>query len=117
MNMSPLRFPLRLQRRWLVSLCVFGWFVALAPAAEPDRRSFSIPASTADKSLRLFAAQSGAEVVYPAELVRGVRTPAVQGELTPAEAVVRLLAGTGLESTRDERTGAFSISRIHDPNG
>lgn len=105
-------------RRLLVS-CFFvvGFLASAIAAAEQEKKSFAIPASTADKSLKQFSAQSGVEVIYPAAIVRGVRTPAVNGEMTAAEAVARLLTGTGLASAQDEKTGAFSISSRHDPNG
>src|SRR5688572_20406680 len=87
---------------------------SLAHASET--KSFSIPASTAERSLKEFSSQSGVELVYPGEIVRGVRTPAVTGDLTPGEALSRLLRGTGLTSVQDQNTGAFSIARASDPN-
>jgi iron complex outermembrane receptor protein len=81
-----------------------------------ETKSFSIPASTADRSLKEFSSQSGVELVHPGEIVRGVRTPAVTGDLTPGVALSRLLRGTGLTSVQDEKTGAFSISRASDSN-
>lgn len=95
---------------------VFVFLAAAAFAGSEEKKNFAIPAGSADKSLKQFASQSGIEVVYPGEVVRGVRTSEVKGQLTPAEAVGRLLAGTGLASAQDEKTGAFSISRRHDPN-
>jgi hypothetical protein len=109
-------FPFGRWRRWALVLSFLGFFVTAIFAAE-GKKSFTIPAGTAEKTLKQFAAQSGIEVVYPAEVVRGVRTPEVKGQMTPGEAVKRLLKGTELASAQDERTGAFSISRRNDPNG
>lgn len=105
-------------RRLLVSvLFALGILASAIQAAAPERKSFTIPAGTADKSLKQFSVQSGFEVVYPAAIVRDVRTPAVNGDLTPAEAIARLLEGTGLTSVQDARSGAFSISILRLPNG
>jgi hypothetical protein len=108
--------PFTLQRRFLPAL-VFALATAIGFAATAEKKSFTIPAGSADKSLALFSTQSGMDVIYPAALVRGVRTSAVSGEMTPAEAVSRLLAGTGLTGAQDEKTGAFSISGSAGPNG
>lgn len=102
------------------SLFVFALLALVFPAIligaeSTSKKSFTIPAGTADKSLKQFSTQSGVEVVYPAEMARGVRTPEVKGDMTPAEAVARLLDGTELGSVQDARTGAFSISRRNDP--
>lgn len=99
-------------RRLLAScLFVFALFTSIFAA---DKKTFDIPAGTADKSLKQFTAQSGAEVIYPAEIVRGVKTPAVKGEMTLEEAIQRLLADTTLNVKRDEKSSTFMISR--DPN-
>lgn len=84
-------------------------------ASSESKAAFSIPAGPAGETLKQFSAQSGLEVVYPAEVVRGVRTREVRGEIPPAEALARLLEGTGLAGERNERTGAFSISRRASP--
>lgn len=103
--------------RWALALAVWAWLATLVFAAAEARKEFAIPAGTADRTLKQFALQAGVEVVYPAEVVRGVKTPEVKGHLTPGEAVGLLLSGTGLSSAQDARTGALSISRQNDPNG
>jgi len=97
----------------LLLLCglALGFAGSLAAA---EQQAFDIPAGTADHSLKQFTAQSGAEVIYPAELVRDVKTPAVKGRMTPEEAVQQLLAGSVLSVKRDAASAAFIISR--DPN-
>ena len=113
---SPRYLP-GLQRLLASNLCALCFLATAVFAAAQEKKTFTIPADTADKSLKQFATQSGVEVVYPAEVVRGVRTPAVKGQMTPAEAAGRLLDGTGLAMAQDKKTGAFSISRRRDPNG
>lgn len=102
--------------RWALALAMWAWTTLLFAAAD-TKQDFAIPAGTADRTLKQFATQAGVEVVYPAEVVRGVKTPEVRGRLTPVEAVGLLLSGTGLSSAQDARTGALSISRHNDPNG
>lgn len=95
-----------------MGIIVLGLLTGLGAA---ERKPFDIPAGTADKTLKQFTAQSGAEVVYAAEVVRGLTTPAVRGNLTPAEALDQLLANSPLSARQDSRNGTFMIAR--DPNG
>jgi outer membrane receptor protein involved in Fe transport len=80
-------------------------------AAEPVKKSFNVPADSAERALKRFAEQSGVDVVFPTDVVSGVRTNPVQGELTAREALDRLLAGTGLVATPDARSGTFAVKR------
>src|SRR5690606_9569328 len=43
--------------------------------------------------------------------VRGVKTPAVKGQFTLAEALDRMLADTGLVARFDERSDTFAVRR------
>jgi outer membrane receptor protein involved in Fe transport len=99
----------------LTTLCSFALVSqpALA-AADGGPKAFNIPAETGDKALKLFSEQSGLEVVFGTATAGQVRTNAVKGELPPREALARLLDGTGLVVTANEKTGALTISR--DPN-
>ncbi|MBI5771682.1 MAG: TonB-dependent receptor [Verrucomicrobia bacterium] len=74
-------------------------------------RPFQVPAGDALETLRLVARQGGAEIVFLTEVVRGVRTPAVQGEFTMRAALDRLVAGTPLVVSIDSRTGGLSVGR------
>ncbi len=80
-------------------------------AAEGLRRSFDIPATTAEQSLRLFSAQSGVQLIYPSAVVRDIQTKAIKGRFTDREALDRLVASTPLRVVRDEKTRAFTITR------
>jgi iron complex outermembrane recepter protein len=72
---------------------------------------FRIPAGDAKDTLRLFAEQSGEQIVYLIDKVRGQRTRALQGRYTPLEALERMLADTRLLVRRDETTGAMTVVR------
>lgn len=65
--------------------------------AESERRIvFDIPAQDLNTALLAFAEKADFQVVYDAEIPRGLETPGVQGSHTPEAALRRLLAGTGL---------------------
>lgn len=107
-------------RRFRFVRFVFGsialtWFTSFAGAAEPPAKmAFDIPVGSAVASLRLFSAQSGVQVIFLEDAISDVRTRGLKGEFTPADAMDRLLAGTALKAARDERSGAFAVSRTPD---
>ena len=84
-------------------------------ADDEGKRTFHLAADSAEKSLKVFAEQSGRGVIFLAEVVKGVRTNRVVGELTPREALDALLRGTGLVNTHDAATGAFAVRRAIPP--
>jgi hypothetical protein len=89
-----------------------------ARAAEVAKtKSFDIAANNALTTLRQFASQSGEQLVFSTEEVSGVRTQAVRGSMTGQEALTRMLAGTPLSASRDEKTGTFAVARVAGPNG
>lgn len=80
-----------------------------APAQAPATKSFNVPADLATKAIQAFSGQSGVEVLVPTEAVKGVRTHAVTGEMTPRAALEKMMAGTGLTVIQDEKTGALGL--------
>jgi outer membrane receptor for ferric coprogen and ferric-rhodotorulic acid len=89
----------------VASAAAVGMAPAPAVAQEAARRVYDLPAGDLDAALRRFAEQSRLQLVYPSALTRGRRTQGVRGELTPAQGVAQLLAGTGLTySFSDPRT-------------
>jgi hypothetical protein len=94
--------------------CAGGIFCALAligAAQEVAKYPFDLPADLAARTFKLFSVQSGRGLIADADLVREVRTNAVKGDLTPADAAARLLAGTGLAALEDPKNGAFVVHR------
>jgi hypothetical protein len=71
---------------------------------------FDLPADSAERSLRLFSRQSGAEVVFASRIAKGVRTQPVKGEMPARQALELMLSGTSLAVFEDQ-VGAFSIRR------
>jgi len=59
-------------------------------------RPVDVPAQSLSTALLALSRQTGAIIIAPAGLVRGRAAPAVRGRLEPAEAVRRLLRGSGL---------------------
>lgn len=70
--------------------------VAQAQTAVSAARPFNIPAQPLREALLIFGQQSGLQVTAQGPLVEGHTSAAISGELPPAEALSRLLTGTGL---------------------
>jgi len=69
---------------------------AAAQTASAARRSFDIPAQPLAQALMIFGRQAGLQVTAEGPLTDGLRSSAVKGDMPPAEALSRLLTGTGL---------------------
>lgn len=98
----------------LIFLLPLVALLALAPrtfAAEAARKNFNIAVGEARATLRQFSTQSGEQILFPEVAAAGVRTNAVRGTFTSAEALQRMLSGTGLVASYDEQTGAIAIRR------
>src|SRR5262245_22797146 len=96
--------------RWLgAMILVLGGSFLRAEDGRALTRKFDLPADVAESSLKRFSEQSGRGVMFVPERVKGVKTNAVQGEWTPAEALDQMLAGTRLVSTPDAKSGAFAV--------
>ena len=61
-----------------------------------SERSFDIPAQPLTDALVAFGQQSGLQVTVDGTLARNVSSPAVRGMMSGAQALTRLLAGSGL---------------------
>ena len=112
--------PVRPSRRnhgglLLAALCSFALAVS-ALGTEAAKKNFNLSADDAAKSLKAFTEQSGEQIVYPVEQMRGVKTAAVKGELTPREALDQMLKDTGLVAVQDEKTGALAVKKDSLPN-
>lgn len=115
MTQLPSILSRRAPRLCLLLTLTFAFWLPVN-AAE-STKLFDVPAGEAVETLRLAAQQAGKEIMFPADTVRGVQTAAVKGEFTPLAAFNRMLADTPLMVVQDEKTGAFAVSRVSDPNG
>ena len=85
--------------------------LSLAAYAMADgvKHLVKIPAGDLTGALELLIKQSGADIVYRPEQVRGLRTQGVSGDLSTEEALTRLLEGTPLTLSTDS-SGAVLIA-------
>jgi iron complex outermembrane receptor protein len=113
-------FPLFLLMKPLISpgsataFAVCSLACALAPvqAGEAAPKSYDIAPGDAVSTLKRFADESGRQVVYLVDAVRGVTTNPVRGEYTVREALTRLVADTGLVVAEDAKSGALMVNRL-----
>jgi iron complex outermembrane recepter protein len=62
--------------------------------------TFNIPAGRLDDALSKYSTQTGVQLVVLDDAVKGVRTKGVAGNLSPDEALTRILSGTGFSIRR-----------------
>lgn len=77
---------------------------------------FNLPAQPAASALLAFSKQSRTEVLFSSDALRKVRSCAVNGRFEPAEALARLLHGTGFKA-RPNGPGRFVVASATDPVG
>src|SRR5579862_3650713 len=65
----------------------------------------SVPPQPLSQTLKDISRQTGENILFTPEAVVGLRAPALNGKMTPEDAVARALAGTGLEATSDGSGG------------
>ena len=88
---------LALSRLTLASLCT----LALCAGAQAQPRPYDIAAGELKKALDAYASQSGVQLIYRIEDVRGRESAGLKRAATPEEALAALLEGTGLQVRRD----------------
>ncbi|HEX2100335.1 MAG TPA: TonB-dependent receptor plug domain-containing protein, partial [Candidatus Synoicihabitans sp.] len=76
------------------------------------RAHIEVTAGDLVAALETLIQQTDINLLYQVEQIRGLRTRGVNEEVTPREAVEKLLQGTALRVRVDEATGAMMISRI-----
>ncbi|MSU48369.1 MAG: hypothetical protein EXS37_04625 [Opitutus sp.] len=104
--------------RFTLLLLLAAFSLLTLRAADEAKKTFSVPAGAAAQTLKQFAQQAGREIVFSPEVVNGVRTNAVQGDLTPRAALDAMLADTGLVATQEPKSGALAVRKgAPDPNG
>jgi hypothetical protein len=78
-----------------LTLCII--VVAIADdALAPVKKTTNIPAQSLGAALQELAKERGFQIVYVSEDVNSLRTGGAVGDLTPTEALQKLLEGTGL---------------------
>lgn len=97
---SPLSSAIRsgLLAGLLGSACCSLAMPAQAEAARQEQRLYQIPAGTLDQALTQFAASAGLLLSVDARLTAGKPSLGLQGHYAPAQALSKLLAGSGLSA-------------------
>ncbi len=111
-------WPLRLKKSAGASLlglcCAMGAVpptVSAAPASDAaSTRGFNIPAQSLAGALIAFGQQSGQQVTVDPQLLKGVNSPGVNGEMGNDAALAYLLQGTGIGW--DYENGALVFHRL-----
>lgn len=86
--------------------------VAIAVPAQAAGRQFqlTVPAGSLSGALQALARQTGGELLFSQESVRGLSTAGLRGRFSLEEGLQRLLSGTGLAARRTA-SGGFVIER------
>lgn len=84
--------------------------LAIAGAAVAETRTFDVPAGSLKAGLESYIKQSGTQLIYRSDDVKGRTTKGVHGALSPEDALNQLL-GAGFTVTRDAG-GAVIISKV-----
>lgn len=83
-----------------------------AKSARSAATNYTVPAGPLDAAIMRFGDDTGLQMLYPADVVRGLHSGGLSGSYTPDAGLSRLLAGTGLVY---RFTGANTVT-ISDPS-
>nr|WP_321358891.1 TonB-dependent receptor [uncultured Hyphomonas sp.] len=87
---------------------------AFAQAQPASVQSFDLPAGPLSDALDAFIAQSGRDLIYRSDQVQNISVASVEGQLSDAEALDRLLNGSSLQMRSDE-SGAILVYAQAEP--
>jgi hypothetical protein len=91
--------PMNRSRRSVLQLgllALAGAVTSSVQANRLDKQPFKIPAGRAPEALDEFVRQSGLQVLFDFDAIRNFSTREVDGQLEPAEALVRMFEGSEL---------------------
>jgi outer-membrane receptor for ferric coprogen and ferric-rhodotorulic acid len=94
----------------LLTTTALGGAGCIAPAAAQAQalRNYDVPAGPMAVALNRFAEQAGIKLFYDSALTSGVSTTGLQGRYGVAEALPRILSGSGL-TYRQTGSGGFTL--------
>lgn len=107
------RARMLLQTLALAMAMTFSAPPSLAAAQDATVR-IDLPAQPLDNALLQLGEQASLQILFLPETVRGLKAPALSGELTPDQALARLLAGTGIQFRRDGSRVSLSRAAASD---
>ncbi|MDB6108178.1 MAG: TonB-dependent receptor [Gammaproteobacteria bacterium] len=102
----------------LRQVLLIGWTVLAAvsgASALAVERDYAIGARDLSSGLRAYSLQSGQDLVFDPALVRGKTTAGVIGHFTDAQALERLLQGTGLKAQHTPAGGMSIVPAVEMP--
>jgi len=85
---------------------------AMLSASAAVAEDFNIPSGDLKTALDDYRAQTGVALYVPSDAVKGIHTQGVKGDLSPDEALTRILNGTGFMTRRDP-SGMVAVLRGH----
>ena len=97
-------------RNLAAALAITTSVVAIATPAQAQRTDFSIPAGNLADALNTYARQTGRQILYKADEVKGARTSGAHGPSSPDAALRAILLDTGF-TVQSDRSGAVAIVR------
>lgn len=83
-------------------------------AAEHAKKKYDIPPGDASETLLEFVDQSGEQIIFLVDRVRGYKTKAVKGTFSSDVALAQLLENSRLHYVSDQATGALMVRRMDD---
>ncbi|HEV2562953.1 MAG TPA: TonB-dependent receptor [Rhizomicrobium sp.] len=92
-----------------------GSVSALVLASAARAENFDIPGGDLQTALSAYAKQTNVALIYPDDEMRNTHTRGAQGNLSPYDALSRLLRGTGFTTQRTP-SGAIGIVRAAAPS-
>lgn len=78
-----------------VATVLGGTMISEPAAADDAARQYKIPAQSLNNALMKFAADSNLELIFSADTVRSLNAKALDGTMTPEQALGQLLQGSG----------------------
>lgn len=103
---------IRILRATLLALACSASLSVLAQTETP--KTVDVPAGDLAVAVETLRKQTGGEILYRADQLKGLRTKGVKGTLSTEDALDRLLQGTGYRLHRDE-SGAVVIVKAAQP--
>src|SRR6185437_12031229 len=93
-------------------LCLQACLLAAVPRADADDavHHFSVASQDLGRALNELSAAADEQLLFSADLVRGIRSQELRGDYTFIDALTRLLTGTGLRMAR-AKSGVVLIVR------
>src|ERR1700755_650232 len=106
--------PIPIMTRSAVALLLCSLSVAVhAIADNTARHAINIPAQELSTALQQLSRQSGTDLIYRPEQVRGLKAHGAVGEFSTRQALARMLQGTDLAVSEDP-SGALLIASALD---